>query len=85
MSLQLKEINEVQKRFHYINHQQSSTFDIIKGCGQVLELLKRNFKVLYRGLSCLTECGHIFQIWSTLAGYEELGRGFEPTRNGEKN
>ena len=25
----------------------------------------------------------IFQIWSMLVGYEELGGGFEPIRNGE--
>lgn len=85
MSLQLKEINKVQKRFHYINHQQSSTFDIILGHGKVLELLKGNFRVLCRGQSCLTEYCHIFHIWSTLAGYEESGGGFEPVNQKWRN
>ena len=46
--------------------------------------------VLYWGLLCtvdvtVPDIANFFQIWSTLAGYEEITVGFEPITNVEMN
>ena len=46
--------------------------------------------VLYWGLLCtvdvtVPDIANFFQIWATLAGYEEINVGFEPITNVEMN
>ena len=38
---------------------------------------------MYTNYAVLLDIANFFQIWSTLAGYEELAGKFEPIRNGE--